>query len=81
MNTEKSSVNTNRKFSQIDLGPTILEAIGIKIKNDALGLGRSVFSDEKTLLEKYDTKDLFDLMKKKSKFLKNLWYGPTNSSD
>lgn len=40
-----------RKFSSFDWFPTILAALGFKIKGDRLGLGVNLFSKKKTLLE------------------------------
>lgn len=63
---------TVRTFSQIDLFPTILEAMEVKINNHSLGLGVSVFSNKKTLLEEYpDT--LVQKLSKRSKLSEALW--------
>ena len=43
----------NRLFTNIDMFPTILGSIGVKIKGDTLGLGTNLFSDSDTLVEKY----------------------------
>lgn len=43
----------NRLFSSFDIFPTVLESIGCKIEGRKLGLGVSLFSGQKTLLEKY----------------------------
>lgn len=43
----------NREFSSFDMYPTILEALGFEINAEGLALGRSLFNDSKTLLEKY----------------------------
>ena len=64
---------TNRYFTQIDLFPSILEAIGGKIPNHHLGLGVSVFSKEKTLAECYTTKELEEHLEKKNKLYESLW--------
>lgn len=44
-------VNRNRKFSALDMFPTVLEAIGAKIEGHRLGLGSSILSKDSTLLE------------------------------
>lgn len=50
-----SSVDTdfskNRKFSSLDIYPTILASIGVEIPGNRLGLGTNLFSGEKTLFE------------------------------
>lgn len=43
--------NKNRLFTTFDLFPTIVESLGIEFNAAGLGLGRSLFSGEKTLLE------------------------------
>lgn len=42
----------NRKFSSLDMFPTILTSIGVRIEGERLGLGVDLFSGEETLLEK-----------------------------
>ncbi|MBO5950920.1 MAG: LTA synthase family protein [Fibrobacteraceae bacterium] len=46
------SVEEKRRFSDIDMFPTILSAMGFSIKGNKLGLGTDLFSEEKTLVEK-----------------------------
>ena len=48
------------------MGPTILSAAGLDVKH--LGLGVSLFSDEKTLVERYDLDFIEKEIKKKSSF-------------
>ncbi len=50
INSDKKTQNLNRQFTTFDLFPTILESIGADAKR--LGLGRSLFSENKTLIEK-----------------------------
>ena len=45
--------NTKRVYSTMDLYPTTLGALGAKIEGNRLGLGTNLFSNEKTLIEKY----------------------------
>ena len=49
----ESGKEANRFFSSFDVFPTTLAAMGVKIEGDALGFGRSLFSNEPTILEKY----------------------------
>jgi phosphoglycerol transferase len=42
-----------RKFATFDLYPTTLASLGVTIEGDRLGLGTNLFSNEKTLTEKY----------------------------
>ena len=50
-----------------DFYPTILASLGVKIKGEHLGLGTNLFSDEKTLLEKYGVKKINSEVTKYSK--------------
>lgn len=42
----------NRQYAPFDMFPTILESMGVKIEGGRLGLGTSLFSNEKTLVER-----------------------------
>ncbi|MDD2370388.1 MAG: sulfatase-like hydrolase/transferase [Firmicutes bacterium] len=65
---------TNRKFSSLDLFPTTLASIGVKINGDKLGLGVNLFSDKNTLLEEYGN-SLMDYLAMRSEFYnKNFIY-------
>lgn len=60
----------------MDMFPTILDSIGIKIEGNRLGLGTNLFSEEKTLAELYGYDYLFQELKKKSNFYnKKLLFG------
>ena len=48
-----TSRQQSRLFSTLDLYPTTLAAMGAKIKDNRLGLGTNLFSDEETLMERY----------------------------
>lgn len=58
----------NRKFSVIDLYPTILASLGAKIEGEQLGLGVNLFSGKQTLIEKYGFKKLNREVKKSSDY-------------
>ena len=64
-----SVFNSNyREFSTLDMFPTILAALGVKIKGERLGLGVNLFSDEKTLPEKMGKDVYISELKKYSNF-------------
>ena len=65
--------NTNRTFWASDLLPSILESIGFQIENHRLGLGVSIFSSEKTLIESLGNKKLIQELKKKNQLYYSLW--------
>lgn len=62
-----------RTFTSFDMFPTILEAMGAKIDGHALGLGRSLFSDQETLLEKYGKDSLNVLINRKGDSYNHFW--------
>lgn len=45
-------LNSKKNFTTYDIAPSILEGMGINLSPRAFGLGRSLFSEEPTLLEK-----------------------------
>lgn len=69
INSFSNTDNTkNRQFSTMDLYPTTLAALGVKIEGERLGLGTNLFSNEKTLLEKYGKEYVDGELRKTSKF-------------
>ncbi len=67
----------NRLFTSFDLYPTTLASLGIKIKGNRLGLGTNLFSDEKTLVEKYGLTYTNEELSKKSFYYDNTILGST----
>ena len=61
----------NRKFTTMDIYPTVLASIGAKIDGERLGLGTNLFSDVPTLAEEYGYEQLFAELNKKSRFYDN----------
>ena len=59
---------TNRLFFSTDMYPTTLAALGAQIEGNKLGLGTNLFSDEKTLIEKYGLEYVRKELGKKSAF-------------
>lgn len=58
----------NRKFTTMDLFPTVLAALGVQIEGERLGLGTNLFSDVPTLAEEMGYEMLFDELNRKSLF-------------
>lgn len=58
----------NRIYTALDTYPTILGAMGVDINGNKLGLGVNMFSEEKTLAEKYGYSYVDKELQKKSKF-------------
>lgn len=75
INTNNDSIDStiyqNRQFSNVDIFPTVIASLGGEIDGEKLGLGVNLFSDEKTLIEKYSYEFVDDELRKKSKFYKN----------
>ena len=62
------SNSKNRLFTTLDLFPTTLASIGVKIEGERLGLGTNLFSGEETLAEKYGYDKIDEEFDKKSVF-------------
>ncbi len=73
INSTLTPPQKQRNFSSLDMFPTVLEAMGAQIEGHALGLGRSLFSNEKTLIEKYGKDSLNTLIKKRSIEYEAFW--------
>lgn len=64
-----SAVDTpvrERAYSSLDMFPTLLESMGFSIDGRAIGLGRSLYSDKPTLIEKYGRNTLDSLLRVRS---------------
>ncbi len=68
LNVEDSGNTKNRQFTQLDMFPTTIHAIGGKIEGDRLALGTNLFSGKKTLVEKYGYKYVRGELNKRSEF-------------
>ena len=60
------------EYSTMDMFPTTLAAMGAKIDGNRLGLGTNLFSDEKTLIEKYGRENVDIQLAKHSEFMDKL---------
>ena len=68
INPKLKPVYNKRTYTSLDTYPTIVSAMGGKIKGDKLGLGVNLFSKEKTLAEKLGVKKLNTELIKRSPF-------------
>ncbi len=57
----------NRTFTQVDLFPTVVEALGGKMKGHRLGIGTSLFSSVPTFSEIYSKDYLYQTLSKRNK--------------
>lgn len=72
INAKAEPVNMkNRQFTTLDMFPTVLASLGVKIEGERLGIGTNLFSDVPTLAEKYGYEELFAELNKKSRFYDN----------
>lgn len=70
--------NIQRKYTTVDLFPTTLAAMGVKIEGNRLGLGVNLYSGEKTLYEQYGKDYLeVELLKDSKLYRQKLLYGNT----
>lgn len=65
----------NRSFATMDLFPTTLAALGVKIEGDRLSIGTNLFSDRKTLIEEIGLKEFETELRKRSSFYNNVLLG------
>ena len=73
---QNKSFTKNRKFTVLDTMPTILDAMGYQIKGNKIGLGVSLFSGEKTLLEQLgSTEKLNNELDKQSAVYNKILFG------
>lgn len=77
LNAAKQPVRcAHRKFATMDIYPTIMDAVGVDVEGDRLGLGTSLFSDKPTVLEQIgDTERFNEQMVKRSAVYDWLLYG------
>lgn len=73
----KSDNYKDRKFNTFDIFPTTLVALGFEIKGERLGLGTNLFSNKKTLSEKYGNEYINEELKKQSTFYNRQLLGST----
>ena len=66
LNSALPTPEKERQYSSLDMFPTLLEAMGYTIEGRSMGLGRSLYSDEPTLLEIHGSKVLDSLLRERS---------------
>lgn len=83
INAPQSEYRYNRRFTAMDIFPTLVESLGAQIEGRRLGLGTSLYSDEKTLLEQgYSPEELSDELAKPSRLYNYFLLGiPLNVED
>lgn len=71
INAPLEAKNVKREYTTLDLFPTTLAALGVKIPGNRLGLGVDLFSGEETLYEKLGAKEFDSQFTRKSLFYRN----------
>lgn len=66
INSAAKPVNTAKDSIILDMFPSTLASLGVKIEGDRLGLGTNLFSDKNSLIDKYGIDELNEELKKKS---------------
>ena len=61
-----------RLYSTMDMFPTTLASLGVKIEGDRLGLGTNLFSSQKTMLEEYGITNFNNNLGARSTFMEDL---------
>ena len=69
----KENINEKRTFNQIDVFPTILEIMGFDLEHKQAGVGVSLFSDKKTIAERYSYDEQKNIFSKYDDFYYDLW--------
>ncbi|WP_295093913.1 LTA synthase family protein [Ruminococcus sp.] len=78
INAQKKPVNEkNRIFTSMDMYPTTLSALGVKINGDRLGLGTDLFSDRPTLCEELGEDIFTHQIQLNSKFFQHEFWKET----
>lgn len=70
----KGNPVANREAIMVDMGPSLLEVIGVKSPQNAFALGRSIFSTPLTLVEQYGRKQLTENLNGQSDFYNALFF-------
>jgi Phosphoglycerol transferase and related proteins, alkaline phosphatase superfamily len=79
LNVDQAGVrNKNRQFSAVDMFPTTLSALGVKVKGDRLGLGTNLFSDKQTIIEKMGYDAFSSELMKRSDFYDKWFIEPVD---
>ncbi len=71
INSINTDCNNNRVFNTLDMYPTVLAALGVKIEGHRLGLGTNLFSCEETLSEELGVDYFRTEVRKKSHYYNN----------
>lgn len=75
-------IGKNRTACTMDLFPTTLAAMGVRIEGDRLGLGTNLFSDRDTIVDEFGKEEVISQLNMKSVFYDDvLLYGETGDEE
>lgn len=63
-----------REATMLDMGVSLLEGVGVNLPHGALGLGRSIFRPEPTLVEQLGVEELAKALSGQSEFYNSLFF-------
>lgn len=66
LNSAVENYRQGRAYSSLDMFPTILESMGFELNDHAIGLGKSLYANNPTLVEIYGRKVLDSLLRERS---------------
>ena len=69
----RDRVNTSKESIILDVFPSTLASLGVKIEGDRLGLGTNLFSDKESIIVKYGIDKLNEELKKKSPYYEKIF--------
>ena len=69
-----------REATMLDMGVSLLEAVGVNLPHGAFGLGRSIFSPEPTLVEQLGVEELAKALSGQSEFYNSLFLTKTEGA-
>lgn len=69
----RKEIDTNRKFNQIDVFPTILEIAGFELPWGKAGVGVSLFSKNETIAERFSYEEQENIFSSLDKFYYKIW--------
>lgn len=72
-------IDERREYTTFDSFPTVIAALGAEIEGDSLGLGTNLFSENRTLIEKYGMQNVERELMRKSEFLEGMINIDTNT--
>ena len=75
---EKVTYHHEKKYSSLDMFPTLLESMGFELEGHSIGLGKSLYANKPTLLEIYGQPVLDSLLRERSIQYDYFIMGPQN---